>query len=96
LTTIGHRCFENCKKIREITLPKSLKFLDFHAFDECENLEKITISATTPPKLTQPSADCWKFLGDAKKVTLYVPIESFETYKKTARGNEVKRIKTIQ
>jgi len=46
--------------------------------------------------LTQPSADCWKFLGDAKKVTLYVPKESLEIYKKTARWNEVTRIKTIQ
>jgi len=96
LTTIGHRCFENCKKIREITLPKSLKFLDFRVFDDCEKLEKITILATTPPELTQPSADCWKFLGDAKNVTLYVPIESLEIYKKTARWNEIKRIKTIQ
>ena len=96
LTTIGHRCFENCKKIRKITLPKSLKFLDFRAFDDCENLEKITILATTPPKLTQPSADCWKFLGDAKNATLYVPIESLDTYKNTARWNEIKGIKTIQ
>lgn len=95
LTTIGHRCFENCEKMREITLPKSLKFLDFRAFDDCENLEKITILATTPPKLTQPSAKCWKFLGDSKKVTLYVPPESIKTYKKTARWNEIKRIKSI-
>jgi hypothetical protein len=96
LTTIEYRCFENCKKIREITLPKSLKFLDFCAFDECENLEKITILATIPPELIQPSADCWKFLGYAKKATLYVPIESLETYRKTARWNEVKRIEPIQ
>jgi len=96
LATIEHRCFENCKKLREIILPKSLKFLDFRAFDDCKNLEKITILATTPPELTQPSADCWKFLGDAKKVTLYVPIESLETYKKTARWNEIIRIKPIQ
>lgn len=96
LTTIGHRCFENCKKLREITLSKSLEFLDFRAFDGCDNLEKITILATSPPKLTQPSAESWKLFGDAEKLTLYVPKESLEIYKKTARWKDVKKIKAIE
>ena len=95
LRTVGHRCFEDCKKMREITLPKSLKYLDFRAFENCINLERITVLATTPPVLIKPSANCWKFLGDAKKATLYVPKESLEIYKKTERWNDINRIKTI-
>ena len=96
LTTIEHRCFENCKKLRQITLPKSLGFLDFRAFDGCDNLEKIIVLATIPPKLTQPSAECWKLFGDAEKLTLYVPKGSLEIYKKTERWKDVKKIKAIE
>jgi len=96
LTTIEHRCFENCKKLRQISLPKSLGFLDFRAFDGCDNLKKIIIFATCPPKLTQPSAKCWKLFGDAEKLTLYVPKESLKIYKKTARWKDIKRIKAIE
>lgn len=95
LTTIKHRCFENCTQLKEIILPKSLKQLDFRAFDQCKNLERIKIFAENPPILTSPSADCWNFLEDTKELILYVPNASIETYKKTKRWNDIKHIKPM-
>lgn len=95
VVTIKHRCFENCRNIKEITLPKSLQRIDFRAFDECVNLEKIKIEATTPPKITNPSASCWKFAGDAKNVTLYVPKQSLKEYRKAFGWKDIKKIKAL-
>jgi len=95
IVTIKHRCFENCRNMKEITLPKSLQRIDFRAFDECVNLEKIKIEATTPPKITNPSASCWKFAGDAKKVILYVPKQSLKEYRKAFGWKDIKKIKAL-
>jgi len=95
LTTIGHRCFENCKKLKEIRLPKSLTHLDFWAFEDCGKLEKLEILAAIPPEITDPYASNWKFLKDVKKVVLYVPNESLEKYKNTNGWEDIKHIEGV-
>lgn len=95
ITTIKHRCFENCLKLRTIKLPASLKQIDFRAFDNCENLESIEITAVEPPKITDPSANIWKFAGDAKNLSLYIPKESKKKYKKAFGWKDVKNLKIL-
>lgn len=95
LTTIKHRCFEDCTNLRTIRLPKSLEYIDFRAFDNCKNLDVIEIDAIKPPKVTNPSSDCWKFIGDAKNVTLYVPRESLNEYKREFAWKDIKNIEVL-
>ncbi|MDR1722860.1 MAG: leucine-rich repeat domain-containing protein [Tannerella sp.] len=92
LKSIGHRCFDGCEELSEICLPASLVAMDFRAFDDCKNLEKMICLSTTPPEITNPSADCWKFMGDSKKLVLYVPKESLENYKTTKYWKDIKNI----
>lgn len=96
LTTIKHRCFEDCINLKKIRLPKSLEQIDFRAFDGCESLEAIEIEAIKPPEITNPSADCWKFVDDAKNVTLYVLKESLKEYKKAFGWKDIKKIDILQ
>jgi hypothetical protein len=96
LTTIKHRCFEDCTNLRKMRLPISLEYIDFRAFDNCINLNVIEIYAIKPPEITKPLADCWKFAGDAKNLTLYVPKESINKYKKAFGWKDIKHIKTLQ
>jgi len=95
LETIGHRCFDNCKNIKEICLPKSIKKIDFQAFNHSEKLEKMILCAEQPPEITNPSADCWKFMGDSKKLILYVPNESIKLYKTTKYWKDIKHIQVL-
>lgn len=96
LQVIGHRAFEGCISLKKVSFPKSLISIDFRSFDDCEKLEVVEIYVQTPPEITNPSADCWKFFGDAKNVTLYVPEESLIEYKKAFGWQDIKNIKKLQ
>lgn len=96
LQIIGHRAFEGCVSLKNVSFPKSLISIDFRSFDDCEKLERIEIHAHTPPKITNPSADCWKFFGYAKHVTLYVPKESLIEYKNAFGWKDIKNIKNLE
>ncbi|SHG05443.1 Leucine rich repeat-containing protein [Mariniphaga anaerophila] len=95
ITKIKHRCFEDCAHLKKIRLPISLKHIDFRAFDNCKSLGVIEIEAIKPPKITNPSADGWKFVGDAKNLTLYVPKESLNEYKNAFGWKDIKNIETL-
>jgi hypothetical protein len=95
LQIIGHRAFEGCISLKKVSFPKSLISIDFRSFDECENIEIIEIYAQTPPEITNISADCWKFVGDDKNVTLYVPKESLNVYKKAFGWKDIKHIEAL-
>lgn len=47
--TIGSDCFKNCKKLRDIQIPKSVSRINSSAFENCESLVSIIIP---------PSMDC--------------------------------------
>lgn len=96
LKIIGHRAFDNCISLKKVSLPKSLISIDFRAFDNCENLNVIEIYAKNPPEITNPSADCWKFIGDAKNLVMFVPEESISKYKKAFGWKDIKKIGILQ
>ena len=45
-TTIGGYAFENCEKLKSITLPNNLETLEYGAFQGCKSLESATIPAS--------------------------------------------------
>lgn len=40
---IGAYTFAGCSKLEKVTLPDNIKFIDHHAFDNCENLTQINL-----------------------------------------------------
>lgn len=75
LTSLGEKCFENCKSLKSITLPKTLKEVGGHIF---ESIDKIIISclAVEPPK-----NDNWGNRIAYENCRLFVPEESVDKYK---------------
>ena len=71
--------FGNCKELIEINIPKSVRYIDEHAFAWCNNIKSIYVNWESP--LSCPN------LGWADNVitngTLYVPTGSIELYKKS-------------
>ena len=76
-------CFTNYKAT-EITLPASLREINYSAFNYSERLITVTIKATNPPKITGNESR-GTFQNSNKIQTIYVPAASVETYK-TAPG----------
>ena len=37
-------CFCACPALSEVTIPKSVKFIGYSAFDECDGLRSVTVS----------------------------------------------------
>lgn len=51
--TIGKYMFMGCHRLRNVTLPSTLKHINPYAFTHCENLQVIRSTATTPPTCSQ-------------------------------------------
>lgn len=47
--TIGTYMFMGCHRLKALTLPSSLKHISPHAFGNCDNLQIIRCTSTTPP-----------------------------------------------
>lgn len=75
VTTIGNRAFFG-NSLTSITIPSSVTTIDSYAFSNCENLESVTVSATTPPTLGSNA-----FRNASANIKIYVPSESVNTYK---------------
>ena len=56
INAINSFAFHNCRRLKEITLPKSVKLIDSHSFEHCIALEKINIDNI---------ANTLEFIGDS-------------------------------
>lgn len=63
--TIGNAAFVACGDLKEVTLPKSLKKIDY-IFGDCKSLEKVTI----PSGVTEIGAGAFKYCGSLKNLSL--------------------------
>jgi hypothetical protein len=96
LTTIRHRCFENCKEIQKIILPESLTSIDYRAFDNCENLNKITCLAMEPPAITDLISIGWRNFLEKSDRVVFVPKESLIKYRKADGWKDVKHLESVE
>ena len=79
--SIGYAAFANCHAIETIILPKSIIELESAAFNNCDNLKRvyITASASTDHKIVNLAPEA--VLGYDSKHVFYVPdAESLEIY----------------
>ena len=77
MTEIGSRAFYSCFSLISVEIPASVTAIKTQAFGSYQNLESLTVLATTPPTLGQ-----WAIEGyGGTTATIYVPAESVEAYK---------------
>lgn len=90
LESIGAFAFSNCLKLNKITIPVSLQIIKDGAFANCKNLGSVYMGRSEPLPLSTDVLN--PFDGD--KVTLFVPSDSVDNYKKQKYwSNNFKKIK---
>ena len=72
--TIANSSFNQCINLTTVTLGNSVELID--GFCDCDKIETITITTTTPPTLKSEGFRNVDLLN-----AIYVPAESMETYK---------------
>ena len=88
---IGSKAFSACTMLKEVTLPAYVTVIQTSAFTNCSGLTSVTILAETPPTLA-PSA----FDNTNDTFGIYVPAESFDTYRNSYNWRNYKnRIRQI-
>lgn len=77
VTEIGQGCFRACKKLSKVILPNTIKDLGFESFDGCYMLVDVYVKAKKPPYV-------YAFRdADLNQLSIWVPRESVDAYKKT-------------
>ena len=76
ITSIGDRAFKGCWGLTSLTLPAGITSIGSSAFWGCSGLTSIYVYAEKVPKI---GSDVFKEV-DAKKCTLYVPMETYDAY----------------
>lgn len=82
LKEIGDHAFAG-SGLRHVTIPENVKKIGKDVFDKCDAMESIDVLAPVPPEL-EKTFD--------KKVTVYVPAESFDLYKKEKNWKKQKSL----
>ena len=76
LGTINHYAFFGCHSLHTISLPKSVNYIGDRAFEECRNLQNISVEARTP-------ADLGEYVFrkvNTSECVLSIPTLSFNDY----------------
>lgn len=96
--TIPRYCISDCKELTKITLGKNVKMIEDQAFAGNDTMEKkggtLQILAVTPPAVGKDSEGTTYDMGKDfyKKVTLEVPAEAREAYKKDRNWKKFRRV----
>ncbi len=88
VTRIGELAFYHCSGLTSVTLGNSVTNIGEQAFFNCINLTSIISESNTPPYCHD---DC--FYGVNKSISVYVPVNSIDTYN---NANKWKAFKNIQ
>ena len=76
-------------KVISISLPKSMKYIGYNAFEQCIYMTSVTVHAKTPPELENPN---YTFPYSLDDITLYVPYGAKTKYENTTEWNRFKTI----
>ncbi len=79
VTSIAAGAFKNNKKVKNVTIPSSVKKIGKQAFYNCKNLTRITIKSKN---LTAKTVGANAFGKPSKKLTIKVPAAKLKAYKK--------------
>ena len=79
VTGVSAKAFKNCKKLKKVTIPKSIKKLGKQMFTGCKALRTIEIKTT---KLTKKTIAKKAFTGVPKQAKVKVPSKKKKAYNK--------------
>ena len=80
-TTIAEGTFADCPNIINITIPKSVSYIENSAFYGCLSLLNVYCEATTPPTAVLFNRQWEAFNDNAQGRKIYVPSQSVDAYK---------------
>ncbi len=78
---IKKNAYRNKKKLKKITIGRSIKKIGANAFYGCKNLKKITFKSKAVPRIEKNA-----FKKIHKKAVFYVPKKSLKKYKKALKA----------
>lgn len=91
VTAIDAKAFNNCKKLKKVTIEVNIASIGKQAFKGCAKLNNITIKTT---KLTSKKVGSQAFKGINAKATIKVPKKKLASYKKILKAKGVgKKVK---
>lgn len=91
VTAIDAKAFNNCKKLKKVTIEVNIASIGKQAFRGCAKLNNITIKTT---KLTSKKVGSQAFKGINAKATIKVPKKKLASYKKILKAKGVgKKVK---
>jgi len=88
LQLIKQSTFQNCRKLKSVTIPPTVEVIYQNAFNGCYSLESVTAQATTPPFAYDNSFSNYN-------IPLYVPETAVESYKTTNPWSKFAQFKTL-
>ena len=86
VTFIGNYAFSDSQKMTAVILGKSVNKIGYSAFEGANNIQVVTLHATTPPTLTNQPFTC------TSKAKLVVPIGTKSVYEQIDYWKEFKNI----
>ncbi len=100
----GFTVLQDCTRLKSVFLPSTIKYFDIDAFWGCTNLRDIYLKAQTPPKvdlgvvgIVGPTNVTAKYLrGLYANVTVHVPADSYNLYKKHRDWKKFRNIVTLE
>ena len=99
VTYINNQAFQNCAELKSVTLPSTLELIYMMVWDGCENLEKITSTATLPPSFFKAEGFGDYALAFPTSIfptcKIYVPEESVSAYNDAAGWKNFNLISAI-
>ena len=87
ITEIKAGAFKNCKALKKITIPSTVKKIGKEAFYGCKKLKNVTIKTT---KLTKKTVGKNAFKGVHSKDKVKVPKKKLKAYKKILKARGIK------
>ena len=94
VTTIGNYAFEMwfASDLTKVDIGSSVETIGLNAFYRCNNIQQVICRASVPPTLSQEQSNYGECFTCYNSATLFVPLESLESYQADADWGRFSRI----